>query len=179
VSKMDWVDPAVWYTQLPTVHVAAMALIRDTTGRILVVKPNYRPHWTLPGGMADEGESPDATVAREVREELDFSFEPSHLAVIDWASPQGKRKRPLIAFIFNAGVIESPDIKLQKSELDEWKFVALDEMGPLMSSAGVSRIKSAIRAISEDCTVLLVDGIEMRASSSQDFKTPPINGSLS
>jgi 8-oxo-dGTP diphosphatase len=161
VPQAGWVEPALWYKQLPTVHVAALALIGDTEGRILLVKPNYRPYWTLPGGMADQGESPDLTVAREIKEELGLAMTPTRLVVIDWAPPQGKRQRPLIAFVFDGGIIDGTSIKLQHSELDEWRFFTIDELAPLMPERSVARIKSAADAVHRQLTTLLVDGFEM------------------
>jgi hypothetical protein len=39
-------------------RVAAGALIRDDDGRILFVEPNYKPVLDIPGGIAENGESP-------------------------------------------------------------------------------------------------------------------------
>jgi 8-oxo-dGTP diphosphatase len=174
MANPDWVDPLLWYQQLPTVHVAAMALIRDSSGRVLLVKPNYRPHWTLPGGMADQGETPNVTVAREIREELGITFTPAHLAVIDWAPPQGNRKKPLLAFVFNAGTIEdAPDISLQRSELDDWRFVALSDMSNLMSPASTTRVNAAARAAEQHSTFLLINGIEMTTTPNPALNNEP------
>jgi ADP-ribose pyrophosphatase YjhB (NUDIX family) len=54
------------------------AVIRDDTGRLLLVLRGKEPSqglWSLPGGRVEPGESPQAAVAREVREEtgLDVS----------------------------------------------------------------------------------------------------------
>jgi len=168
MSKTDWVDPSIWYQQLPTAHVAAMALIRDQAGKVLLVKPNYRPHWTLPGGMADPGESPNVTVAREIDEELGMTFSPGHLAVVDWVSPQGNRKRPLLAFIFDGGVVDNPDVDLQKSELDAWRFSSVSDMGDLMPQAGIDRVRSTMWAAKQQTTLFLVNGIDIRPTSHGD-----------
>lgn len=54
-----------------TVIVAAAVVIRD--GRILLTRRMEGAHlagmWELPGGKVEEGEDPEAAVAREVREE--------------------------------------------------------------------------------------------------------------
>ncbi|MFC7381726.1 NUDIX hydrolase [Sphaerisporangium rhizosphaerae] len=53
-----YLPPAEWYESLPTVHVSACMLPTDDADRILLVKPNYRDYWAVPGEMADEGEPP-------------------------------------------------------------------------------------------------------------------------
>jgi ADP-ribose pyrophosphatase YjhB (NUDIX family) len=48
------------------------AVIVDPAGRILLARRGRPPSigsWTLPGGKVEEGESPEAAVVREVREE--------------------------------------------------------------------------------------------------------------
>ena len=51
-------EDVAWYATLPTMFAAAAAVFTNPAGRVLLVKPNYRDHWTLPGGMLDDGESP-------------------------------------------------------------------------------------------------------------------------
>jgi ADP-ribose pyrophosphatase YjhB (NUDIX family) len=51
---------------------AAAAVVADGEGRILLTRRRYPPQvggWCLPGGLADPGETPEATARREVREE--------------------------------------------------------------------------------------------------------------
>jgi 8-oxo-dGTP diphosphatase len=47
----SFMEPVAWHASLPGVVATAGALIRDTAGNVLIVKPNYRDHWTLPGGI--------------------------------------------------------------------------------------------------------------------------------
>ncbi|WP_169801306.1 NUDIX domain-containing protein, partial [Streptomyces kanamyceticus] len=53
-------DYATYIAGLPRVLVAAAALFRDVEGRVLLVEPNYREGWALPGGTveSDAGETP-------------------------------------------------------------------------------------------------------------------------
>jgi len=64
-------------SQRPLLIVAACALI-DPDGRILMTqRPAGKSHagqWEFPGGKVEEGETPEQTVTRELREEL--SIEP-------------------------------------------------------------------------------------------------------
>ncbi len=43
-------DYATYIAGLPRVLAAAATLLRDGRGRVLLVEPNYREGWALPGG---------------------------------------------------------------------------------------------------------------------------------
>jgi ADP-ribose pyrophosphatase YjhB (NUDIX family) len=48
------------------------AVVHDAAGRLLLIRRGHAPHaglWSLPGGRIEAGESPEAAVEREVREE--------------------------------------------------------------------------------------------------------------
>jgi 8-oxo-dGTP diphosphatase len=52
--------------------VAAGAVVVDVSLRVLLVRRGRAPaegEWTLPGGRVEEGETPEAAVLRELREE--------------------------------------------------------------------------------------------------------------
>lgn len=50
---------------------AAGVLLTDDQGRVLLVHHNYGLHrWSVPGGVVEPGESPEAAAAREALEEI-------------------------------------------------------------------------------------------------------------
>ena len=51
------------------------------------MKPNYRDHWTLPGGICEFGEAPHAGCAREVAEETGLELPVGRLLSVDWQLP--------------------------------------------------------------------------------------------
>lgn len=125
----------------------AAALILSEYGDVLLVKPNYRPLWSLPGGVLEDGEAPHVGCAREVREEIGLEMTPGRLLVVAWAGPDGDRPRPLVAFLFDGGVLAvDTEIVLQESELDEWRFVPVSEVGAYLPDHMTRRVRAAVRA---------------------------------
>ncbi|KNX39484.1 NUDIX domain-containing protein [Luteipulveratus halotolerans] len=72
-----------------TTHIATAALVRD--GRVLLVhrhplREHYADRWALVGGHVEPGETPEAAVRRECREELGVdivAYAPYPIAVDD------------------------------------------------------------------------------------------------
>lgn len=54
---------------MPDIHVSA-AIIRDATGRVLVVRKNGTTRFMQPGGKPETGETAAETLVRELHEEL-------------------------------------------------------------------------------------------------------------
>jgi 8-oxo-dGTP diphosphatase len=68
-------------------RVSAYAIICDA-GRVLLCRiskqlPHLQGAWTLPGGGLEFGESPEAALVREVKEETGFDVEVGALAKVD------------------------------------------------------------------------------------------------
>jgi 8-oxo-dGTP diphosphatase len=76
-------------TFLPVTLVVAVALI-DADGRVLLAqRPEGKPMaglWEFPGGKMHAGESPEAALIRELREELGIDTHESCLAPLTFAS---------------------------------------------------------------------------------------------
>lgn len=143
-------EPAAWHASLPGAIVTAGALIGDGSGRVLVVKPNYRDHWSVPGGICEFAEPPHAGCAREVAEELGLALTVGRLLSVDWQPSSlayGPDARPGVHFIFDCGTLHgAPAITLQAEELDDWRFATEAELPSLLPPFVLARLRAAIGA---------------------------------
>jgi 8-oxo-dGTP diphosphatase len=140
-------DEAAWYASLPTLYGAAAALFTDEHGRVLLVKPNYRDHWSLPGGILEHGEPPHIGCAREIAEELGLHIDPGHLLTVGWVGPEGLRPKPIVHFVFDGGTISaSTPITLQAEELDDYRFVSPADLAQYLPAVITARVTAALKA---------------------------------
>jgi len=73
----------------PFLFVVAVALA-DAQGRVLLAQrpkgKDMEGLWEFPGGKVDPGETPEAALVREIKEELDLSLDPANLGPLTFAS---------------------------------------------------------------------------------------------
>ncbi|MFJ6081073.1 NUDIX domain-containing protein [Streptomyces sp. NPDC092369] len=125
-------DFATYIAGLPRVLAGAAALFRDAAGRVLLVEPNYREGWALPGGTieSDDGETPRQGARRETLEEIGLDRELGQLLAVDWVyKPTWP---PLVAYLYDGGVLTEDDfkaIRLQEEELLSWRLVEPENLG--------------------------------------------------
>ena len=147
---------ADWFASLPTVYLSASMLITDSDDRILLVKPNYRPDWGIPGGIVEADEAPDQCVTREIAEELGLDIPAGDLLVVDWTAAAGERPQAIMNFIFDGGVLTNPGaIRLQEEELDDAQFLGWAEAEARMAAHLAARVPAARQARQIQRTVYL------------------------
>lgn len=147
---------ADWFASLPTVYLSASMLITDSDDRILLVKPNYRPYWGIPGGIVEADEAPDQCVTREIAEELALDIPAGDLLVVDWTAAAGERPQAIMNFIFDGGVLSDPGvIRLQEEELDDAQFLGWAEAEARMAAHLAARVPAARQARQTRRTVYL------------------------
>jgi len=151
--------PEQWFATLPTFLATTNAVITDGGGAVLLVKPNYRPYWTLPGGVLDGDEAPHQGCAREVLEELGLAIPVGRLLVVDWSAPTDIRKA-FFGFVFDGGTLADPGtIRLQAEELDEYAFTAPDRVGDLLPPHIAGRVAAALAARATGGVAYLYEGV--------------------
>jgi 8-oxo-dGTP pyrophosphatase MutT (NUDIX family) len=152
--------------QVPRVPASAGALLFDQRGRLLVLNPTYKRHWTIPGGQLEaDGETPWQACRREVREECGIEIERGRLVCVDFRPPKDARRPGGLRFVFNCGVLgddEQGRISLQAEEIGEYRFVHVDEAAQLLSAPVRRRVLACVHA--DEC-VYLEDGRPVGAVS--------------
>ncbi|MFJ3905429.1 NUDIX domain-containing protein [Streptomyces sp. NPDC090025] len=145
-------DYATYIASLPRILAGAAALFRDAAGRVLIVEPNYREGWALPGGTveSDTGETPRQAARRETAEEIGLDVELGALLAVDWV--RSTARPPIVAYLYDGGVLSDERLKairLQEEELLSWRLVEPAELpGYLPGSLGL-RTVAALGALAD------------------------------
>jgi 8-oxo-dGTP diphosphatase len=144
--------------ELPRIPASAGALIFDVRGRLLLLEPSYKKGWTIPGGQIDaDGESPWEACRRETREECGLEVVHGRLVCVDFLRPKPNRPGG-VRFLFDCGTFTDPqlsEIRLQDSEITDYRFADLAEASGLLSGPLRRRVAAGVGA--KHC-VYLEDG---------------------
>jgi len=118
-----------WIKKAPKRISSSGVMLEDAEGRLLIVKANYKPYWTVPGGIIDEGETPKQAAAREVFEEVGVHLHEHDLTFVLVADRISKNLQTY-QFLFKAKLSESgkKQIILQTAEIDEYTLVTKAEV---------------------------------------------------
>ncbi|QNP69288.1 NUDIX hydrolase [Streptomyces roseirectus] len=149
---MSTLDYAAYIASLPRILAGAAALFRDGEGRVLLVEPNYREGWALPGGTieSDTGETPRQGARRETLEEIGLDRPLGRLLAVDWVPGTGRP--PLVAYVYDGGVLgeaELKSIRLQEEELLSWKLVPRDDLAAHLPGQLGLRVLAALDALAD------------------------------
>lgn len=140
---------------VPRIPASAGALIFDRARRLLVLKPNYKKGWTIPGGQIDAGgESPWEACQRETHEECGLQITSGRLVCVDFLRPKPGRPGG-VRFLFDCGAFSDGQlaaIRLQASEIEEHRFAELSKATTLLSGPLRRRVSAGVAA--ERCVYL-------------------------
>ncbi|MET7285416.1 NUDIX hydrolase [Streptomyces sp. NPDC005573] len=145
-------DFAAYIASLPRILAGSAALFRDAGGRVLLVEPNYREGWALPGGTieSDDGETPRQGARRETLEEIGLDRELGRLLAVDWVP--GTSRPPLVAYVYDGGVLTDDDLKgirLQEEELLSWRLVPREEIAAHLPGSLGRRVLVALEVLDD------------------------------
>jgi 8-oxo-dGTP diphosphatase len=105
--------------------LGVIGAIRDEQDRVLIFSHTYRRSpWGLPSGWMKQGETPQAALARELREEAGLELEPGRLLLIG-TTPD----RPKMEFVV-AGHVRSGSFR-PSAEVSAMHWSRRDDLPPL------------------------------------------------
>lgn len=142
----------------PKKRIAVGAMLFNEQGELLIVKPTYKDHWSLPGGVVDEHESPAAALAREVEEEIGLQIQSFDFACVDYISDGDDES---LQFKFDGGVLTEDKIariKLQADELSDYKFISTDAAPKFLSPNQAKNTPPCLDALRKGVPVYLEGG---------------------
>lgn len=147
-----------YYDSLAKKPMGSDVLFLNDKDEILLVKPNYKNEWLFPGGTVEKGESPRESAIREVKEEIGLNIEVGQMLCMDYSkTSEGDN----LKFVFFGGVLNEnqiANIKLQESELTDFKFVSLEEALDLFGPRKVKRIPHCLKALKDNTVIYLENG---------------------
>jgi len=149
-----------WYKNLPQKRMGAGVFFLNAKGEVLVVKPSYKDHWSVPGGVVDENESPRDACVREVKEELGIDVNRVDMLCLDYMPTDGEKNESL-QFVFYGGILSEEQIsaiKLDGKELVELKFVLPEEAIKLWGKNMAKRAPECFNAIKTGSSIYLENG---------------------
>ena len=132
------------YPTRPFLAVSA-AILRDR--KVLVVRRARKPAlgvYTMPGGVVEAGETLTEAVTREVMEETAMTIAPVALAGHREAvirDAEGRVERHFVILYFASRWIAGEPVL--NEELDDFRWVTLDELKALKTTEGLAEIVDA------------------------------------
>lgn len=136
----------------PSWTAGAVAVIERDDGRWLMVRPVYRKDWALPGGLIDRREHPEATIRREMMEELGVEVE---ISAEPWVIYDSHLRRLDAVFRCTLAPGFDPDrIEIRSAELIDHGWYDPDEP-PLMETEATDVLLLRRRVLDGGDAVLL------------------------
>ncbi|MYZ37118.1 MULTISPECIES: NUDIX hydrolase [unclassified Streptomyces] len=145
-------------------RTAAGVLFFDEAGRVLLVRPTYKPGWEIPGGYLHPGETPSEGAAREVKEEIGITPPIGRLLVADWAPHPTEGDKLL--FVFDGGILPADErarIVLDGVEVDQFAFHQAHQIDGLLIPRLARRVHTALGARARSATAYLENGADLGA----------------
>lgn len=110
-----------------------------SSGKVLMVKADYKDHWTFPSGIVNPGESPKAAAIRETFEEVGLKV-PSRdcqLFTVIYTAAAHEADRDRFNFAFISDVFdENARLSIPNDEIERAEWVNFDDIAERSGGKG-------------------------------------------
>jgi 8-oxo-dGTP pyrophosphatase MutT (NUDIX family) len=151
-------DRDAFLASLPRPFAAAVALVTDTQGRVLLLA-SYRPWLQGPGGVIEVFESPADCAQRELAEETGLELPAGALLAVCWVTAAGTSIADMhgVHLYFDMGTIDSSTpLTLQEDEIDSAEWEHPDDLTARMGPARAERFHAALAARADGRTRMVL-----------------------
>lgn len=147
-----------YLNQLPKKRMGAGCLFFNHKRKMLILKPTYKNHWLLPGGVIEANESPRQACIREVKEETGINCQPIRLLCVDYVSDR-QSKIESIQFVFFGGTIShETEIVIPKQEISSYQFLEPEVAISMLGINSQRRLERCLAHLDSQRTIYLENG---------------------
>lgn len=112
-----------WFDSLPSRPSGAAVMAFNDKGEVLAIKATYKHHWSLPGGVVEQGETPRRGAAREFTEETGVELDPNNL---EFAFVRFRRRDrdegDSTYFVFKT-LVDDKNLEVKPQDTDEVEYI--------------------------------------------------------
>jgi 8-oxo-dGTP pyrophosphatase MutT (NUDIX family) len=116
-----------WLATQPKKLVGAKVVIKSVDGKVLLVKPTYKPTWQLPGGVVEASESPLTAAVREVCEETEITCDEADFQLIDVVF-RADQDILFVLYEYTKQIDNMSKLHIQAEELETYEWVSPEEV---------------------------------------------------
>ncbi len=153
-----------WHNKLPAKRCAASIVAWNNQGEILVVMSDKDEFWALPGGVVEEGESPQSGALRELHEETGLQMYPGQVRLlgVNYAAKY-KDYLDFLHFYFSAGMLSKHQLQLlgEASEKTHGiKFLSRHELSSHVAPHRLRALDSLFESFNHDALYIETSLVE-------------------
>ena len=139
-------------------HLGIKAIIRNEEGRILLLENNPKyasglnsPHWDLPGGRIKKGDYIEATLKRELAEEIGIGdveiIKFIDASVSNFSVHTGKQTVGLVLFTYLCPIKNPSQVELIDDEHIQYQWVSPEKAAKLLKVRFSNSLAEKIRRL--------------------------------
>ena len=146
-----------YLNRLPKKRMGAGCLLFDERGKLLILKPTYKNHWLLPGGVVEANESPRQACIREVKEETGINCQSTKLLCVDYVSDR-QTNLESVQFVFSGGTVNDfTAIDIPQQEISAYQFCELEKAILMLGIHSQRRLQSCVSYLNTQQTVVYLE----------------------